>query len=394
MKVLFINTVYGKGSTGRIIRDIGQAVEKAGGQYMVAYGRGANVDADHSYRIGGTISVYIHALLSRITDKAGFYSKNATKALVKFIRGYDPDVIHLHNLHGYYINIEILFDYLKKEYKGKVVWTLHDCWAFTGHCVHYAYAGCDKWKTGCHNCPEKGRYPKSVFVDHSKKNYAKKKRLFTGLQNLTIVTPSSWLAKQANASFLGEYPCVMMNNGIDLSIFFPQPVEKNEKMLLNIADGLDERKGYRDLIALMEKLPEDYRLVMVGLKKKDLAKLPESIIPVLRTETMQELAKYYSQAEWFVNTTYEDTFPTVNIEALGCGTPIITYASGGSPEIIDETCGRVVAVGDVDAIAQIILENQPFAVEACVQRAQNFDKQNNYRKYINLYEETLKEKTQ
>ena len=165
MKILFINTVCGKGSTGRIASQIGAAAEQAGGSYMVAYGRGVDGDPEHSYRIGGKWHTYVHAFLSRITDRAGFYSKAATKQLVKFIRAYHPDAIHLHNLHGYYLNIEILFDYLKNEYKGKVVWTLHDCWAFTGHCVHYTCAGCDRWKTGCHHCPEKGEYPASVLAD-------------------------------------------------------------------------------------------------------------------------------------------------------------------------------------------------------------------------------------
>ena len=185
MKILFINTVCGKGSTGRIASQIGAAVEKAGGSYMVAYGRGVDGDPGHSYRIGGKLHTYAHALLSRLSDKTGFYSKRATHNLVKFIRQYAPDVIHLHNLHGYYLNVEILFDYLKTEYKGKVVWTLHDCWAFTGHCVHFTCAGCERWKTGCHHCPEKGEYPASLLADRSKKNFADKKRIFTGVPNLT-----------------------------------------------------------------------------------------------------------------------------------------------------------------------------------------------------------------
>lgn len=177
MKVLFVNTVFGKGSTGKIISQIGSAVEAAGGSYMAAYGRGEKSDDPHALFIGSKLDRYLHAALSRITDRTGFYSRSATRKLVRFIRQYQPDVIHLHNLHGYYVNLEVLFDYLKTEFKGKVVWTLHDCWAFTGHCVHYTYAGCDRWKTGCHHCPQKKTYPTSIAADCSKKNYEDKKRL-------------------------------------------------------------------------------------------------------------------------------------------------------------------------------------------------------------------------
>lgn len=385
MKVLFINTVFGRGSTGRIVKDIGQQLEKEGHSYMVAYGRGGKNDDPHTYRIGNTMDQYMHAALTRLTDRCGFYSKRATKKLVDFIRQYNPDVIHLHNLHGYYLNIEVLFSYLKKEFKGKVVWTLHDCWAFTGHCVHFSYAKCNKWKTGCFECSEKRRYPQSVFCDRSKQNYEKKKYILTNLKNMTIVTPSQWLANQVSVSFLKDYPCNVINNGIDLELFYPQKLKKDDKLLLNIVDGLDERKGFSDLVRLMDCLPEDYKLVMVGVKKRDLKKIPSSITPVLRTRLVNELAKYYSSASWFINPTYEDTFPTVNIEALSCGTPVITYCSGGSPEIIDETCGYVVKQRDVDAIAKLVTSHIHPSAESCMKRAQQYNKHEKYQQYIRLY---------
>lgn len=390
MKVLFINTVYGKGSTGRIIKEIGQVLTENGHDYMAAYGRGPDENDGHSYRIGGKWSVYTHALLTRLTDRAGFYSKKATKDLVKFIEEYNPDVIHLHNLHGYYVNLEILFNYLKNDYKGKVVWTLHDCWAFTGHCVHYTYAKCDKWKTGCHHCPEKKRYPKSLLADRSKTNYLKKRKLFCGLKNLHIVAPSAWLEQQVKDSFLAEYPCRVINNGIDLDAFSVKDVKKDKKLLINIADGLDERKGFQDLVDLMQRLPKDYQMVMVGVKQQDLKKIPSVITPVLRTNSVAELAEYYSRAGWFINTTYEDTFPTVNIEALACGTPVITYRSGGSPEIPDLYSGCVVESGDVEAIAKIITTHAGFRPEDCVKRAQNYDKWDKFSQYVQLYETLLK----
>lgn len=388
MKVLFINTVFGKGSTGRIVKDIGQQLEAEGHSYMVAYGRGGKSDDPHTYRIGNSVDQYIHAALTRLTDRSGFYSRWATKKLVDFIRQYKPDVIHLHNLHGYYLNIEILFDYLKREFNGKVVWTLHDCWAFTGHCVHFTYAKCNKWQTGCAQCPEKGRYPRSVLCDRSKQNYEKKQSALTGLKNMTIVTPSKWLAEQVSLSFLRDYSCSVINNGIDLELFSPQNVQRDEKLLLNITDGLDDRKGYPDLVRLMELLPKDYKLIMVGVQKRDFRKISSAITPVSRTNSVKELAQYYSRAAWFVNPTYEDNFPTVNIEALSCGTPVITYRSGGSPEIIDETCGYVTEPGDVDAIAKLIVSNAHPSAEACTKRAQQYNKHEKYKQYIHLYSES------
>lgn len=385
MKVLFINTIFGRGSTGRIVNDIGAKLESEGHSYVVAYGRGGRSDDPHAYYIGSSVDSLAHAALTRITDKCGFYSKAATRKLVGFIRTYQPDVIHLHNLHGYYVNIDILFDYLKHEFIGKVVWTLHDCWSFTGHCVHFSYVKCEKWKNGCAQCPEKGRYPRSVFWDRSKQNYIEKRAALTGLKNMTIVTPSQWLAEQVRLSFLRDYPCVVIHNGIDQEQFCPQDVQRDEKLLLNVADGMDDRKGYPDLVRLMELLPKDYKLVVVGVQKRDLRKISSAITPVLRTSSVKELAKYYSRAAWFVNPTYEDNFPTVNIEALSCGTPVITYRSGGSPEIIDKSCGIAVEPGDVEAVAEYIVSNTTIPATVCTKRAKRFNKHEQYRHYIELY---------
>ena len=390
MKVLFINTVYGKGSTGRIVKEIGQAVEAAGGSYMVAYGRGDDVDTAHGYRIGGTISVYTHALLSRMTDKAGFYSKNATKKLVKFIRSYAPDVIHLHNLHGYYINIEILFDYLKKEYKGKVVWTLHDCWAFTGHCVYYTYAGCDKWKTGCHNCPEKKSYPTSMVADNSFKNYKNKKCIFTGVPNMTVTTVSQWLKEQAEQSFLGEYPVVRVYNGVDYEIFRPLPSNIREKlgvgenkMILSVSDGWDKRKGLDRLLLLAEKAPEDWRFVIVGLEAKQIPGLPENCIGMERTWNQEELVQIYTAADVFYNPSVEETFGLVTAEAIACGTPAVVMNSTACPEALGGygmITVNLTAEASLTALEQAVQLppqlHQPFPVEAMTQG------------YLELYEST------
>lgn len=385
MKVLYINTVFEKGSTGRIIQDIGEVMENRGHEYVALYGRPPLSDDPHAVFIGGLLNAKIHAGLSRITDRSGFYSVSATRKAIRFIREYKPDVIHLHNLHGYYINLGILFSFLKNEYSGKVIWTLHDCWAFTGHCVHYTYAKCEKWKTQCSHCPEKKRYPASLVRDNSKNNFAKKKELFTGLKNMTIVTPSMWLAGQVKNSFLAGYPCVVINNGIDLKVFKPQEIQENKPFILNVVDGLDDRKGFSDLVEISKNVSDVSDVVIIGVSKKDLDRIPNTVTAICRTSNQWELAKYYSTANYLVNVTYEDTFPTVNIESLACGTPIITYRSGGSPEIVDEKSGYVVDVGDVESIISIIKGKKKLKSDSCRSRADYFDKWKKYEEYVELY---------
>lgn len=385
MRVLFINTVFGKGSTGRIVQDIGEVLEKNGHEYIALYGRPPISDDPHAVFIGGSLDAKIHAGLSRITDKSGFYSVNATKKAIAFIREYQPDVIHMHNLHGYYINLEFLFSFLRTEYHGKVIWTLHDCWAFTGHCVHYTYAKCGKWKTQCSHCPEKKRYPASLLLDNSKKNYIRKNKILTGIPNMTIVTPSQWLADQVGESFLKGYPCRVINNGIDLRVFVPQEVQVKRPYVLNIMDGLDERKGFSDLVEISKQIADLYDFVIIGLNKDEVNQVPENIRAICRTSSQKELARYYSGASFLVNTTYEDTFPTVNIEALACGTTIITYRSGGSPEIIDESSGYTVEPGDLKAVISLIRQGSRKSTQACRARAACFDKWDKYGEYIALY---------
>lgn len=387
MRVLFINTVFGKGSTGRIVQEIGEVLEKFGHEYVVMYGRTPKSEDPHAIFIGNSRDANIHAALARITDRCGFYSTEATKKAIQYIREYHPDVIHLHNLHGYYINIRLLFSYLKNEYKGKVIWTLHDCWAFTGHCVHYTYAKCDKWKTQCSNCPERTRYPASYVLDSSAKNYFDKKYLFSGLPNLTLVTPSKWLAEQVNNSFLQEYSCKVINNGIDLEVFKYDSNHQKHKILLNICDGLDERKGYKDLIEISRRVNNRYQVVVVGVKDKEKKFFPEDIKVVTRTNSQKELVEYYSNAEYLINTTYEDTFPTVNIESLACGTPVITYRSGGSPEIVSKYTGYVVDPGDIDSIVSILQGSNTIDASKCREQAMSYNKWDKYQEYITLYQQ-------
>ena len=203
MKVFQMNSTCGFGSTGRIAADILKELEKCGGEGIIAYGRNSAPENVNSYRIGSDLDVKIHGVLSRITDRQGFYSTSATKKLIEKIKDYNPDIIHLHNIHGYYLNVALLFDFLK-EYNKPIVWTLHDCWAFTGHCAYFSFNGCEKWETECYSCPLKKDYPTSLVMDNSKKNYKQKKELFTKPENITFVTPSSWLKELTQKSFLGK----------------------------------------------------------------------------------------------------------------------------------------------------------------------------------------------
>ena len=363
MKVLMINSVCGIRSTGRICTDIAEELEKQGHDVKIAYGRETVPEKYQKYavRIGTDLDVKLHGIKTRLFDRHGFGSKRATKKFIKWVEEYDPDVIHLHNLHGYYINIKILFDYLKKANK-KVVWTLHDCWAITGHCTHFSLASCEKWKTACNCCPNKKEYPKSKLFDNSKKNYICKKSLFTGIKNMVVVTPSEWLKDLVKQSFLADYEVKCIHNGIDLDIFRPTESDfkkcnalEDKKVVLSVSSVWNERKGFYDVIKLAELLP-DYRVVIVGVDEAQKSELPCNIIGITRTNNVVELAEIYSAADVFVNLTYEDNYPTVNLEALACGTPVITYKTGGSVESVD--VHNQVEQGDVAAVAHKIASGE------------------------------------
>ena len=362
MKVLFINTVYGQGSTGRIVADLGKMLEENGHEFKVAYGRGDHSADPHCYRVGTDLDMYIHAGLSRITDRAGFYSTAATKKLVGFIREYAPDIIHLHNLHGYYVNIEVLFSYLADEYKGRVIWTLHDCWPFTGHCVHFTYAGCDKWKTHCSNCIQKGEYPASMMLDNSYGNYEKKKELFTRVKNLEIITVSNWLKSVAEQSYLGGKKIRTIYNGVDTDRFHfvPNEIKKelgieDKKMILLVSDGWIEQKGYSTVLAVAKAAPPDWQFVIIGLTKEQISELPTNITGFERIWNQDKLIEFYSAADVFFNPSLEETFGLVTAEAMACGTPAVVMNSTACPELItDKNAGTVVAR---DTAAEVLVNS-------------------------------------
>lgn len=392
MKVLFINSVYGRGSTGRIVKDLGEALEKQGHSYMVAYGRGEKLADPHCYFIGSKASVYFHAAMSRLTDRAGFYSKAATKKLVRFIGEYAPDVIHLHNLHGYYLNIEILFDYLKTQYKGKVVWTLHDCWAFTGHCSYYSHAGCHKWKTGCHRCPQKAAYPASILADNAKDNYSRKKQTFCGVPNMTIVTVSQWLKKETEQSILRDYPIKHVYNGVNLEAFCPVQNEikqelgiSKKKLVLLVSDGWDARKGYETALAVAAVAPSDWHFVMVGLTLAQIRNLPSNITGLERIWNRQKLIEYYSAADVFFNPSLEETFGLVTAEAMACGTPAVVMNSTACPELIaDSLCGAVLQLGSSPE-SMVKALNGAFQREAARESAARFKQSKFLQGYMTQY---------
>ena len=396
MKVLEINTVCGSGSVGRICVDIVRALEAEGHEGMVAYGRRGAPEDVPSYKFGSDLDMYRHVLCTFFRGEHGFSSKKQTLRLISEIKEYAPDIIHLHNIHGFYLDVESLFTYLKSAGKP-VVWTLHDCWSFTGHCAHFDYIKCMKWKEGCHNCPQHREvYPYAIFKDNTKSNWQRKKAAFTGVDDLTVVTPSRWLAGYVKQSYLGEYPVETIPNGIDLTRFRPaEDAEVLKKglgfegkyIILGVAGMWEERKGYSYFAELADRLDDSYQIILIGLSKKKMKTLHPKIHGVMRTESIEELARYYTMADVYVNTTLEDTFPTTNLEALACGTPVVTFATGGSVESVDDDVGAVVPQGDTDALVSAVetLKAGDDRKEACLSKSAMYDKNERFKDYISLY---------
>lgn len=357
MKYLFINSVYGVRSTGKIIQMQCRRLQEQGHICAVAYGRATAEDPSvQQIRIGTAVDSAAHGLLSRVLDLHGFGSRLATERFLKEVEAYQPDVIWMHNLHGYYINISVLFRWLKQHPEIQKYWTLHDCWAFTGHCANFLMAGCEKWRTGCHDCPQKGTYPQTIGPDRSRGNFKTKQAVFSGVENLTLVTPSEWLAGLTRESFLREYPVKVIPNQIDTSVF--HPVESNLRetlglggtfVVLGIAIGLDESKGFSDFCRLRERLDDSFSILLVGLTPRQIESLPKGIRGLERTKDQQELVKLYTMSDVFVNPTHQDNYPTVNLEARACGIPVVTYDVGGSPESAGGA--HVVPEGDIEALA-------------------------------------------
>lgn len=397
MRLLQIDTCLGMGSTGRITESIARLAQSQGWECSIVHGarfvkRPSCMQDIQSVSKAGEYMHYVEGLLF---DNHGLSSRKATRKVVEQIKEFKPDVIQLHCIHGYYLNYEILFEYLNST-NIPVVWTFHDCWAFTGHCAHFVTEGCEKWKKGCYNCPKKGGYPKSL-VDFSKRNYKLKKNLFTANLNLHIVPVSEWLAELTKESFLGAKDIRVIHNGVDIAVFKPSGRLKNEKTrILGVSGVWTKSKGIDDFFRLREKLDrEKYDITMVGLSSDQMKSLPEGITGIEHTESVQELAALYAASDVFFNPTYADTFPTVNLEALACGTPVLTYRTGGSPEAITPETGWVVEQGDLESAVSIIKdlafkdENELNKMRlACRERAITvFDKDKCFEKYLEFYKE-------
>ena len=393
-----INSVCGVLSTGKICADIAQRMEENGHECRIAYGRGSVPEKykKYAFRIGTDFDVNLHAIYTRLTDKHGFSSRKYTEKFIRWAEEYNPDLLWIHNIHGYYINIELLFNWIKSKPDMKVKWTLHDCWAFTGHCTYFMVSKCEKWKIGCEKCTQNSDYPASITNRNCSWNYAKKEELFTGIQNMTLVAPSNWLANLVKESFLKEYPIEVNHNTINTEIFKPTESDfrtkyglENKKIVLGVASTWSKRKGLNDFIKLSQMLDDNYVVVLVGVSKKQsktiqkqtksnfvkqsemfgdeaknrdivlrtesgiaikpnvvalygavtgqeykITNTRSSVVCIPRTNSAKELAEIYTAADVFVNPTYEDNYPTVNLEAQACGTKVITYDTGGCIETL------------------------------------------------------------
>lgn len=394
MKVVQINATCGVGSTGKICTGISRLMTAGHTENHILY----------SYRTDGDSagipctdsgSIRLQALKSRVLGNYGFNSKRATQKMIQELERLQPDIVHLHNIHGHDCNLEMLFSYFKQK-KTKLLWTFHDCWAFTAYCPHFTMMKCDKWRTQCTKCIQRQEY--SWLFDRSKALFERKKTLLEGL-DLTIVTPSQWLAGLVKQSFLKEYPVQVINNGINLEIFKPTESDfrkkyslDGKKIVLGVAFGWGKKKGLDVFVHLAERLSDDYKIVLVGTDDQIDKHLPHSIVSIHRTQNQQELAQIYSAADVFANPTREENYPTVNMESLACGTPVLTFRTGGSPEIIDETCGSVVACDDVDALEKEIVRictDKPYLKERCVEKARRFDQNERFKEYLELYERVI-----
>lgn len=347
MRILQVNSVYGRGSTGRIVQSIGANLAANGDDSYVAYGRGAATEENNLIRVGSGIDVARHGARSRVLDQHGLGSVRPTEELVNHIRDLQLDIIHLHNIHGYYLNYEVLFGYAKNA-GTPVIWTLHDCWPFTGHCAYFTYAECDKWRTTCRVCPQSSLYPASIARDYSRENFRRKREAFTGHDNLTIVTPSRWLAALVRDSILQEYPTRVIQNDPDFGVFKPTQSDWKLRMglvgrylILGVAAHWEDRKGLRYLAGLAPNLRGDEVVIIVGKLPRG-AKLPVGVVHIPATQDAGELAAIYTASDVLVNPTLEDNYPTTNLEAMACGTPVVTFDTGGSAETIARGKGRVV----------------------------------------------------
>lgn len=400
LKLLQINVAANWGSHGRIAEEIGLEAMAQGWESYIAYGRYANPSKSHIVKIGDLFDHCLHGAQSLLLDRHGLASCGPTKKLIREIEQIKPDLIHLHNIHGFYLNYPILFRYLSTV-DIPVVWTLHDCWAFTGHCAWPIHGHCDRFQEQCCHCPLQSKgYPKSFLLDRSRSNFKLKKRYFRSLQDLHLVTVSRWLEQQVRLSFMQDMDIRTIYNGLDTEVFRPSgtpptSVTDGHPLVLGVCNAWYDWKGLDDMAALRELLPDDYEVMVVGVNEDQMHRLPEGITCIRRTDSVRQLAEIYSQADVFVNPSKVESFGMTTAEALSCGTPSIVYDTSACPEVVDNLTGRVVPLGDVNALAKAVKEicslpGREAMRQACRERAiRLFNRQDRYKEYLQLYNEVL-----
>lgn len=403
-KLLIINVALNWGFTGRIAEQVGSLAKDNGWNVMIAHGaRYQNPTQFSHYQVSSSFEEKMHWGISQFWDGQGRGSWFATKRLLKEIDAFQPDVVHMHVIHGYYINYGLIMNYFKEK-NIPVVWTLHDCWAFTGHCAYFTAANCEKWKTQCGQCPIPHDFP-NTYLDRSKANYNRKKQVYGDMQNLVLAPVSQWLGDLVKESFLGKHEIQVVYNGIDVDVFKPSVSNFKKKLgiegkylLLGVAQGFDERKGLKDFFKLSEMLPEGYQVVLLGAMEEEIAIAPKSVIALPKTESLQELVEAYSAADVLLSLSYEETFGLTPVEAMACGTPAIVYNNTAQPEHITPETGFVVENGDLDTLVtriKTLCENgKANYSEACRERAVNvYNKDNCYNMYITIFDKLFNEKS-
>ena len=365
MRVLIVNSGCGIGSVGRICVDFAKEYEAKGYEVKITYGRDLSVPDEYkkyAVKIGGKLNLVCHFLYSRLLDRHGFASWFSTTKFLKWAEEYNPDIIFLHNIHGYYLNIDMLFNWIKKHPEKEIRWMLHDCWAFTGHCSYFSFERCTKWQTQCRDCELLAKYPASMGIDNSVNNFRRKRELFTGIENMSLVTPSYWLANLVKKSFLKEYAVVVLHNKVNTDVFKPTESDlrqrydlEDKKVLLGVAFKWTKFKGFDDFIELAKQLSDVYRIVLVGLEKNQLSAMPDNIVAIERTQDVYELAAWYTTADLYVNLSVQETFGMTTLEAISCGTRAIVYQETAGEEIIEGTDSVAVRRG-MNNLVQTILE--------------------------------------
>lgn len=396
-RAVFINSHSNSGSTGRINEGIMSVFANENFEVKSYFGRGKDLSNFSTEHLGNLTDLCFHGLKSVVFDAHGLGSRRVTSRFVDELKRFNPNLIVLHNIHGYYLNYEVLFNYLK-EFNGRVFWVLHDCWSFTGHCAYFDYVKCEKWKTQCDKCPQLRTYPKSFLFDNSSENYIRKKKAFVGVKDMTLICVSNWLDSLVSKSFLSEYPRRVIHNGLDLEKFKPNfefnkfinaAKENSKKIILGVANVWSPRKGLKEFVKLSKILNSDWQIILVGIDKKEVGALPLNITPIKRTESIEELCQLYTQSDVFVNLSLEDNFPTTILESLACNTKVITYDTGGCSEALTDEVGIVIEKGNVNLVKEAIDLSE--VNRGSFQRmrqyvSEHFDAKMKFNEYIELYD--------